>query len=259
MQPGQGSVAVISGGLGDIGQAIVRAFCRAGCRVAVCDLAPPESAAPLLAELGSAGSFHYAQVDVSDAAAVDVWLNDLESQFGCPSYVVPNAAIVTRVPALEMTAQQWQRELAVNLNGAYFLAASAARKMTACGTPGRIVFVGSWAAHAPHPQIIAYSTAKAGLRMMAQCLALQLAPAGILVNEVAPGYVDAGLSAQLFREDPGLRDAAAARTPLRRLIEPDEVADAVIWLCSDSSRNCTGSVLLMDGGLSLMTPAGAAR
>ena len=118
--------------------------------------------------------------------------------------------------------------------------------------PGRIVFVGSWAGHAPHVELAAYSTAKAGLRMLTQCLALELADKGILVNEVAPGYVNAGLSGQFFKKDPDCAARSRAAVPVGELIEADEVAAAIAYLCSPAHRNLTGSTLLLDGGLSLL-------
>ena len=121
--------------------------------------------------------------------------------------------------------------------------------------PGRVVFIGSWAAHAPHPAIPTYCAAKAGLRMLCKTMALQLAPHQILVNEVAPGYVDAGLTAQLWARNPGSRERAAGRVPTGQLIDPREVALQVAHLCDPANRHTTGSVLLMDGGLSLATPA----
>ena len=121
------------------------------------------------------------------------------------------------------------------------------------GQPGRIVFVGSWAAHAPHPALPAYCVAKAGLRMLMKCLALELGPHDILVNEVAPGWVDAGLSGRIFNDNPGAREDAVGKVPVRRLIAPAEVAYEVAHLCDPAVRHTTGSVALMDGGLSLLT------
>jgi NAD(P)-dependent dehydrogenase (short-subunit alcohol dehydrogenase family) len=136
------------------------------------------------------------------------------------------------------------------------MAQAAALRLVEQKREGRIVFTGSWAAHAPHPHIPAYSVAKAGLRMLCKCMALDLAPHGILVNEVAPGYVNAGLSAAVWQQQPERRQQASARVPVQRLIEPEEVALQVAHLCEPANRHTTGSVLLMDGGLSLLTGSG---
>lgn len=236
-------VAMISGGLGDIGKATALALQQAGCRVAIGDVQP--------APLPAAGD-HYHQVDVSAETSVTRWFDAVESHFGQPaSIIVANAAIVALGGTLTTTMEDWNRTLDVNLTGAWLTARTGARRLLAAGRPGRIVFVGSWAAHAPHVHIAAYCAAKAALRMLAQTMALELADKGILVNEVAPGYVNAGLTGQLFKKDAGLAERSRAVVPNKQLIETDEVARAVVYLCSPQHRNLTGSTLLMDGGLSL--------
>ena len=93
--------------------------------------------------------------------------------------------------------------------------------------------------------------AKAGLRMLGKCLALELAPHGITVNEIAPGFVDAGLTGRIYEDSPGLRDFARDYVPNSQLIEASEVGDQVAFLCDPTNRHMVGSVHLMDGGLSL--------
>jgi NAD(P)-dependent dehydrogenase (short-subunit alcohol dehydrogenase family) len=90
--------------------------------------------------------------------------------------------------------------------------------------------------------------------MLAQCMALEFAPHEILVNEVAPGIVDAGLSGRMMQVEPALRDGLRALVPVNRLIEPPEVAGAVAFLCEPANRQMAGSVLLLDGGMSLLPP-----
>jgi NAD(P)-dependent dehydrogenase (short-subunit alcohol dehydrogenase family) len=173
---------------------------------------------------------------------------------GTPDLIIPNAAIVTFGSVLSVTPEIWTRELQVNLTGAFYLAQAGARRLVAKACSGRIVFVGSWAAHAPHPSIPAYSAAKAGLRMTMKCMALELAEKRILVNEVAPGYVDAGLSGRCFERDPASRVKAREQVPIQVLISSEDVALQVAHLCQPAIRQMTGSVIVMDGGLSLSTP-----
>jgi NAD(P)-dependent dehydrogenase (short-subunit alcohol dehydrogenase family) len=241
-------VAVISGGLGDIGRATARVLQAAGARVALSDLKPTNEAARMMPE------FHYSRVDVTKPAEIDRWLARVGKDLGVPSLVICNAAIVELGSALETTPESWQRTLNVNLSGSYFLAQSAARTLLEHKQPGRIVMVGSWAAHAPHARITTYSVAKAGLRMAMKCLAVELAPHGILVNELAPGKVNAGLTAQLLAKDPVRRRRARGTIPLGQLLEADDVAAGVLQLCHPDNRHMTGSVVLMDGGLSLVLP-----
>ena len=198
--PLAGQVAVISGGLGDIGRATAQALTAAGARVALSDIQPASAAHRM-------PGYHYTRIDVTQPAAIDRWLARVTKDLGLPTLVICNAAIVELGSALDTSPDLWRRTLDVNLSGSYFLAQSAARMLVKVRRTGRIVMVGSWAAHAPHARITAYSVAKAGLRMAMKCLAVELASLGILVNEIAPGKVDAGLTAQLLAKDPARRDA----------------------------------------------------
>jgi NAD(P)-dependent dehydrogenase (short-subunit alcohol dehydrogenase family) len=252
----QDQIAVISGGLGDIGRAIALELARRGADIAIGDVRDSSAArgfADQLRELGV--RTRYDEIDVADAAQVKEWIAKIERDVGVPTLIIPNAATVTLAGIRDVTAEQWSKELHINLDGAFHLAQAGALRMLAHKKPGRIVFVGSWAAHAPHPNLPAYCVAKAGLRMLCKCMAADLARDGILVNEVAPGYVDAGLSAQIWAKNPGAKENAARRVPTGRLIDAAEVAAQVAHLCDPANRHMTGSVLLMDGGLSLVTPA----
>lgn len=239
-----GQTAIVSGGLGDIGRAIGRDLSRRGAAVALGDVRDPDG--EFLAGLGPRA--RYDRVDVADAEAVRAWLHGVEGALGLPTIVVPNAATVTLKSLRELSADEWHREISVNLGGAFHLAHLAAHRLVAAGRPGRIIFIGSWAGHAPHAHIPAYCVAKAGLRMLMKQMALEYAPHDILVNEVAPGYVNAGLSRLV---DPGIGESQRMAVPVRRLLEPDDVAFSVAHLCDPRNRHMTGSVVLVDGGLSL--------
>jgi glucose 1-dehydrogenase len=242
-----GQVAVVSGGLGDIGRAVAERLARAGADVAVGDRV--DGPAP-------AGARNVHRVDVADPASVRAWLDAVEAELGLPTVVVPNAAVVQPARLLD-GGDAWERTLAVNLTGAQLVATDAARRLVAAGRPGRIVFLGSWAAEAVHAEIPAYCVAKAGLRMLSRCLAYELAPHGITVNEVAPGFVDAGLGASLYARDPALRTADEAVVPAGRLATVEDVAAAVAHLCHPDAAYVTGTVALVDGGLSLVSPGTA--
>lgn len=242
-------VAIISGGLGDIGQAIARELAARGAAIALGDIVPVARAKMFLRELGPRA--RYDRVDVSDNRAVSRWVRTVEQTLGVPNWIIPNAAIVTLETIRQLTPAQWRRELAINLDGAYHLAAAGAQRLTAKKQSGRIVFIGSWAGHQPHRHIPAYCVAKAGLRMLMRQMALEYAADDILVNEVAPGYVDAGLSGRMFAKDAALKRRATREVPVGRLIQAEDVAREVAHLCDPHNRHMTGSVVLMDGGLSL--------
>lgn len=247
-----GQAAIVSGALGDIGRAIALALAQQGAHVALGDVKGPAEAEPFLKEVRGAGvKARYDRVDVADAEAVAAWVRAAAKDFGAPALIVPNAAIVTLADFRAVTPEQFARELDVNLHGAFHLAHAGVKELLAAKKPGRVVFVGSWAGQRPHVHIPTYCVAKAGLRMLSQCMALELAPFDILVNEVAPGYVDAGLSAMLWKKDPPAREKARRNVPTRQLIDPAEVAAAVAWLCDPANRHVTGQSLVLDGGLSL--------
>lgn len=244
---------LISGGLGDIGRAVALAFAAEGANVAIGDVQPAASAQALLAALRQLSvRCHYTCVDVADAAAVDAWIAEAETQLGIIHMVVANAATVTIAGLYKITAEQWTKELRVNLDGAFYVSRAVTSRLLALEMTGSVVFVGSWAAEAVHSNIPAYAVSKAGMRMLCQCMALELAPHGIMVNEIAPGYVDAGVSRQVWDQSPALREDARKRVPVQALITPAEVALQVLRLCDPANKHITGSILLMDGGLSLV-------
>lgn len=245
---------IISGGLGDIGRAIALEFAKNGANIALCDVYPTEHAEEFLKQLNQCDTKSmYDQVDVVDAGAVKNWVIKVEDDLGISRVIIANAAIVTYTSVSEITPDQWSRELRVNLDGAFHLSQAAIARLVHHGQPGRVVFIGSWAANSVHTYIPAYCVSKAGMRMLCKCMALEFAPHNILVNEVAPGYVDAGLSGRAFEKDPVMKENAQQKVPLKKLISAAEVASQVMLLCHPLNKHMTGSTVLMDGGLSLLT------
>lgn len=252
MQQSTEKVVLISGGLGDIGMAITAAYLRTGHIVSLCDIEPEEKA--LLRLKALRGAIDYHQVDVSDAAAVANWIATVQERFGRIDNCIVNAARVTLKDYRSITPEEWKRELEVNLDGAFYLANGAARYFIGAKVAGNIVFLGSWAAHAVHKNLPAYSVSKAGLRMLCQSMALEYAPYGIRINELAPGYVNAGLSKDVWSTAPDLQEAARNQVPLKKIIEAGEIATQVLWITAPENRHLTGATLLLDGGLSLIRP-----
>lgn len=255
MKSRDNKVVLISGGLGDIALATALAFGREGARIALSDMRPEEEAQLKLELLRKENIiFLYHQVNIGDAIAVSDWVTAVHQEWKRIDVAVVNAATVTLKSMAAITAAEWQSEIQVNLNGAFYLAQQAAIYFSTHNIKGNIVFLGSWAAHAVHPHIPAYSVAKAGIRMLCQCMALEFAAQDIRINEIAPGYVNAGLSKEVWDQRPDLAETARLKVPLQRLIEASEVAGQILWLCSEANRHITGSCLLMDGGLSLLRP-----
>ncbi|RKX35108.1 MAG: SDR family NAD(P)-dependent oxidoreductase [Verrucomicrobia bacterium] len=244
-KPLDGHTAMITGGLGDIGLATAQALRQHGARVALGDLQSRATAAK------RAPRFHYTRVDTTRRRAIQSWIRKVEVDLGTPDLIIANAGIVELVGALESSEEAWRRTLDINLTGAFTFVQAACRHLIRKKMPGRVVLVGSWAAHAPHPKLTAYSVAKAGLRMLGQCLALELAPHRIIVNEIAPGFVDAGLTGRIYDANPGQREKARELVPSGELIQASEVGNQIAFLCDPANRHMVGSVHLMDGGLSL--------
>ncbi len=251
-----GQVAVISGGLGDIGAATALELGRHGADIAVCDVRHEKHAAELQAELSALHRrSRYDRVDVADPVAVESWLDAVAADLGLPTIVVPCAAVVNvrRIPAI--TSTDWRHELSINLDGPFYLANSAARRLIEHGRSGRIVFVGSWAADHVHLEMPTYCIAKAGVRMLMKCMAGALASRGVLVNEISPGFVDGGLAGPFMAADPSVREQSRKQVPTGELLQPVEVGRAIAQLCDPGNRHMTGSTLLVDGGLSLFGTA----
>jgi glucose 1-dehydrogenase len=245
-------VAVVTGAAGSIGAATADHLAALGARVAGSDYN---------AEAANGARRRMDRVDATNSSALDRWIDDVERAWGTPTIAVICAGISKAGRLAELSDSDWRDVLAVNLDGAFYTTRAVIRHMLAANLGGRIVFVGSWAAHAPHPHIGSYSISKAGLRSLCQTLArlrslcqtlaLEHAQDDILVNEVAPGIVDAGLSRALFRDDPALAERTIAAIPTNRLVQPEDVARDIAFLASPENRHTTGAMIVSDGGLSL--------
>lgn len=243
---------LITGACGDIGRALALEFARQGARLALCDLAAPENARGLVEKMHAIGArVLYRQADVTDASAMASLAADASREFGGLDVCIANAGIVERGALIDLSVEAWRRTLEVNLTGCFVTAQVAARAMLQSARGGHIVFISSWVQDHPREDIGAYCASKGGLKMLAKCLALELAPKGIRVNLVAPGWVDAGLTTENLRKHPGLEAEIQSQIPLGRLMPAEELARTVRLLCSGDAAYLTGTTLLVDGGSSL--------
>ena len=198
----KGKTAIVTGAAGDLGEAMARQLAENGAHVMMWDIVSRADAAGAIERVRAhEAEADYAEVDVRDRAAVDEAIASLAQV----DIVCSNAGIVDAQPFLELSQDNWQNHLDINLTGCFNVCQSAARRMVADGTKGRIILTSSWVGSIPWPEITAYSVSKAGVNMLVKQMARELAVHGILVNAVAPGIVDAGLAGRQLREEPQLR------------------------------------------------------
>ncbi len=241
-----GRRALVTGAGSDgIGRAVARLLAEAGARVAVHHLGQDEATAALAAATGGPAL----EADLSDPAAARAVVRDAADALGGLDILVGNAAILGRKPLDETTDAEFARIHAVNLAGNFALAQEASRLM---GAGGRIVFTTSVNQWMPNPGLVAYGSSKGGLAALGRQMALELAPRSITVNMVAPGTIETDFN-RAFHDAPGWRDAKRALIPLDRTGTPDDVAGAVLFLCSGLACYITGTTIAVDGGLSLMS------
>ena len=242
---------LVTGGSRGIGAAIARAFAERGDRVAVHCGSAVASAQAVRDSLPGDGHI-VVQADLADAAAVRAMVDDAAERLGGLSVLVNNAGIYVDHPVLGTSYEEWQAAwaatLGVNLVGAANAAWCAVRHMTAGGHAkdgGRIVNVGSRGAYRGEPSHPAYGAAKAGLHAFGQSLAVALAPHGITVASVAPGYVQTDMTAVELATPAG--DVIRAQSPFNRVATPEEVAAAVVYLASPEATWSSGAVLDLNG------------
>lgn len=236
------TVAVTGGGQG-IGRAICELFTQVGARVAALDLNGDNAIAA--AEFGIA-------CDVCDRAAVSDAVAAIEQRLGPIDVWVNNAGgglTGSTVSSLDVEREPWDRVLDLNLTAPMYCAQLAAKSMVARGAAGCIVNVASFQGTNASPHLSAYGAAKAGLIHLTKTLALELAPAGIRVNAVAPSFV---LTPSAEREMTAERRANSIEAiPLHRAGRPEDIAGVVLWLASSLSDFVTGQLVVADGGLGL--------
>ena len=239
-------VALVTGAQQGIGAAIARAFGREGASVVVNYLDDAAAAEIIAGEIRGAGGRAVAVPgDVTRAGDVAAMIVAAEP-FGGVDLLVNNAGIFPRVGFLDMTEDQWDQVLGVNLKGAFLCANAAAKAMVARGVPGGILNIASVVACSGAPTGVHYGASKAGLLGLTRSLALALASHGIRVNAIAPGLTDTAQPRYGMTETEIA--AAAAAVPLGRITRAEEIADAAVFLASEESRQITGQTLHVNGG-----------
>jgi glucose 1-dehydrogenase len=247
----EGRVAVITGGAQGIGGSCARRLARDGAAVALWDRA--DAAGELLAaQLRSEGAkAMYLHCDVSDKAQVDAALAATLAEFSHVDALVNNAGIFKAAEFLDITEADWDAVIAVNLKGAFLVGQAVARAMTSNAGGkgfGAIVNMSSVNGVMAIPTIASYNASKGAINQLTRVMALSLVDRGIRVNAVAPGTIATELARNAVLGSDAARARIMSRTPMRRLGEPEEIADVTAFLLSDAASYVTGEIVVVDGG-----------
>ncbi len=235
-------VTLITGGAQGIGAACAQRFAREGALVVMADVDAARGQA-LADELGAL----FVLCDVGDKRQVDALVTQTIAAHGRIDVLVNNAGIFKAADFLDVTEADFDAVLRVNLKGAFLVGQAVAREMAKAGK-GSIVNMSSVNATLAIPNIASYNVSKGGINQLTRVMALALADRGIRVNAVAPGTIATELAAQAVLTSEAARQRILSRTPMKRLGQPEEIADVVAYLASDAASYITGEIVVADGG-----------
>ena len=242
-------VAIVTGAIRGMGRTHVLALAKEGAKVVVSDISL-EDCEKVVDEIKSSGGQAIAvKCDVTKKQEIEKMVKETLDKFGKIDILVNNAGIAEFKAFLEMTEEEWDKTLDINLKG-YFLCAQACAKEMVKQKSGAIVNIASVAmgqVGIGFPNIAHYCASKGGIVGMTEALAVELAPYNIRVNAVAPGLIETSMI-DTVKEDPKGMEAMLARVPMHRVGKPEEVSELVLFLASDKSSYMTGSVVVIDGG-----------
>jgi 3-hydroxybutyrate dehydrogenase len=247
--------AVVTGGGRGIGAAVARALAADGARVVVASRTADEVES-VVREIESAGGEAWAMaVDVTDSGSVDGLRAFAIERLGHVDVLVSCAGVAHSSPLARQTLADWERIFAVNVTGTFLVTKAFLPAMMERGW-GRVIHMASVAGLSGAKYIAAYAASKHAVVGFTRSIAAEAAPRGVTVNAICPGYVDTAMTEQSIerivatagRSEEEARAAVLATSPQGRLIEPDEVARAVTWLCEDAARGINGQAIVIDGG-----------
>jgi len=244
-----GKVALVTGARRGMGKSHALALAAQGAKVVVTDIDLNECQLVVDEIKSKGGEAICSKMDVSNAKNVDQVITEIVSQLGRLDILVNNAGIYAPKPALEMTEEEWDRTITINLKGEFLCAQRAAKEM-AKNKWGRIINIASVASGGVGVGIAGgahYTASKGGIIGMTETLAIEWAPLGINVNAIGPGAIDTPMvgAAQMSKKD---MDAMLAGVPLKRIGRPEEISAAVVFLASEEASYVTGATLYVDGG-----------
>lgn len=240
-------VAIITGGAQGIGKTTVERFLEEGAKVAIWDI-DAEKGKQVVSQLnGSAGKIIFQKVNTTQFEQCEQAAAEVVQQFGSIDILVNNAGITRDASFKKMSTEQWQQVIDVNLTGVFNCAKAVTPYMSEQGS-GRVINAASVVAHYGNFGQTNYVASKAGVIGMTKVWAREFGRKGILVNAIAPGFIETEMILTVPEE---VLDGLRAKSPLQRLGQPKEIADAYVFLAGPDSSYITGTVLNVDGGLTL--------
>jgi gluconate 5-dehydrogenase len=243
----KGKLALITGATRGIGLGAARALAQSGCDVILVgrDVAELDRTAVELRKLS--GQVHVAPYDLSDANGIGDWFEKLASSVGSPEILVNSAGISRRGAAIDLSLDDWNAVMVTNSTAIFELSRSFAKRLIQEGRGGRIINIASLMTAAARPGTSPYVASKGAVGQLTKALAVEWAQHGILVNAIAPGYIDTDLNKSLIA-DPKFDEWVRGRCPLGRWGVPEDIAWPIVFLASPAAKFITGQVIFVDGG-----------
>ena len=240
--------AIVTGASRGLGRHFALTLARAGAEVVLTARGIDRLEAVVKEIEGFGGSAIAVQVDVADGESVKRCVETAENTLGPVDILVNNAGIAVTKPMLEHTEEDWNSVLDTNLKGVWLMAQEVARRMVRREQGGSIINIASVLGERGIAQLPGYCASKGGIINLTRAMAVELAPYGIRVNTIAPGYIETDMNREFFATQAGQR--LIKRIPQRRLGQVEDLDGVLLLLASDASRYMTGSVITIDGGQS---------